>query len=634
MVTVATPPRGGVSGRPLWLAVSSRRAARIFLLIAWSLWFGLLTGFLEILNVVLKRALSKHPILLGRHTFWLTPFADALVFLALGVLFIPLVFFVRRRYLLPFTVFIFALLSAYSIVLFHSEIYNSAAALLCVGIGAQVTRWAAQRISRFDRFVVLTLPGMVTAALILAFLLPRWSRWKESHDIAGLPASSAEAPNILLIVWDTVRADRLITYGYRRNTTPNLSRLAEEGVLFEYAIAPSPWTLPSHASFFTGHWAEEFAPAFSQPLEPYYPTLAEALKARGYRTAGFVANQAYCSSAYGLERGFIRFEDFSDWKTEILLSCQIGRRMATSSRLNGLLSSRGYWGRKSAQEINRDFLRWLDSSSSDRPFFAFLNYFDAHQPYWAPAALQERFGYWPEDNKVVFEPILRLAAAKNLAELGPEDRQVIQNAYDASIAYLDQCLGHLLGELEKRGVSDNTLVVVTADHGEQFGEHGLMEHRNSLYRSVLRVPLVLRLPGRISRGMRVGNVVSLRDLAATLLDLSGREEPITLPGKSLRRFWENTGENSQQTEPVFAALRPPYFRPDKASHIDAVIDEHFWYVRYADGREELFFWRYDPTESVNLATNITMEPVLAWYRGLLWRHLQGETGLMLLASLD
>ena len=224
----------------------------------------------------------------------------------------------------------------------------------------------------------------------------------------------AGSPNVLFIVLDTVRADHLSLYGYPRPTTPTLERLAKNGIRFDRARATAPWTLPSHASFFTGRWPHELGVQWLTPLRPGAPLLAEYMGSRGYATAGFVANTGYCSYDTGLARGFTYYEDYilkgiAPLQTPIVVKGILGRifeiGIAHESRSHAFvpeLVERWFYSgiRKDAESINRAFLDWLfRRPEKTRPFFVFLNYLDAHAPYKLPEGAQHRFGHKPRSRR-------------------------------------------------------------------------------------------------------------------------------------------------------------------------------------------------------------------------------------------
>src|SRR5262249_3096125 len=251
-----------------------------------------------------------------------------------------------------------------------------------------------------------------------------------------------------------------------------------------------PWTLASHGTMFTGRYPHELSADWLTPLDDSYPTLAEFFGERGYLTAGFVSNTRYCSYEHGLDRGFAHYEDYPVSAEQIVVSSSLVRFLSTMPPLRETTANREFPPRKSAAEINRAFLNWV-SRQEQRPFFAFLNYFDAHAPYRPPPPFDLRFGR------------KRASAWNRLArtELIPQwELKAMYDAYDGALAYIDTQLGSLFEELGHRGVLENTLVIITSDHGEEFGEHGLLDHGNSLYFPSIHVPLVVYFPGRVPQG--------------------------------------------------------------------------------------------------------------------------------------
>jgi arylsulfatase A-like enzyme len=345
-------------------------------------------------------------------------------------------------------------------------------------------------------------------------------------------AATAEAPNLLLIVLDTVRADRLQIYGSERDTMPFLSRIARRATLFEHAVAASSYTLPSHASLFTGLLSESHGarvanegvsldglsllgdPTLVAPLSPDATTLAELAREAGFATGAIAANLAYLSPAFGLDQGFddyvVPTGRWSRWQPAGLA---IARKLA-----DGVLpSSAARWYRSRvtgqgrfyllASEVNALALRWLEPRRQDR-FFLFLNYMDAHAPYLPPPAYEDPDG---------------------ASDASPVD------AYDAELRYLDDQLALLFARLEAWELLDRTLVVIAGDHGESFGEHGETEHATGLHEHQIHVPLLVVRPGQRAPE-RVARTVHLADVLPTVAALLGIEAPGGLDGISLFAF--------------------------------------------------------------------------------------------------
>jgi arylsulfatase A-like enzyme len=354
-------------------------------------------------------------------------------------------------------------------------------------------------------------------------------------------------PHVLLVVLDTVRADALTAYAADGASTPFLEALAQRSFVFESALAPSSWTLPSHASFLTGRYPRDLSVGWYQPLDDRPRTLPEVLCEHGFATAGFVGNTKYCPRTTGLRRGFGHYEDFTFGWGEILRHSAYVQLLDRKLGGFGFLGVYDELGRKPAHQVTDGFLRWVDGQGP-RPFFALLNYFDAHAPY-LPSSLPDQRRTLTHDEKTRLHEL----ADADWSELEPQ-AHFLRTCYLAKVQELDAELQRLTAELERRGLLDNTLLIVTADHGEQFGEHGVFSHGNSLYRPVVHVPLLIAWPSRITQGQWINTPVSLKELPATILDFVGLSAGDPLPGCSFR---PDSGTASvAQPEPLFTMLTP------------------------------------------------------------------------------
>jgi arylsulfatase A-like enzyme len=322
--------------------------------------------------------------------------------------------------------------------------------------------------------------------------------------------------------------------------------------------------------------------------------LAEQLRDVGYATGGFVANEPYTGRQTGLARGFARYEDFQPLSPgSILRSCGIGRLVAKSLRylLPAELYFRYMTNEKSAREVVDAFLAWQESLE-DRPFFAFLNMIDAHSPY-DPIP--------PFDTRFSATPVGRVDIGIGTEQVDAAELDRAERAYDGEIAFLDVEVGRLLDALRVHGLSADTVVIITSDHGEHFGEHGLTGHSQSLYAQLLHIPLVVIAPERVPAGLRVNDAVSLRDLAATILDLSGSTRESPLPGTSLRQFWD--GSPAGPSSPVLSHVEKlghlPASFPAARGPLHSVVEGKYHYIRNGDRTEELYDLDADPEETAN-----------------------------------
>jgi arylsulfatase A-like enzyme len=345
---------------------------------------------------------------------------------------------------------------------------------------------------------------------------------------------------------------------------------------------------------FTGRWPHELGVDWRVALGPTYPTLAERLAAAGYRTAGFVANAAYCSEETGLNRGFQHWEAYPVSFQMMVKSATLGRALTGAVWFRALFHWYQPLARKHAADISASMLGWLGDGTAT-PWFAALNYLDAHAPYLPPAPFRDQFGPTePRGNPMLQSGYTWL----------PEEITRQQNAYDASIAALDDELGRLFDSLEARGALRNTLVIVTADHGEEFYEHQLMDHGNSLYLPSIHVPLLLWLPGTVPAGRRVTAPVTTRDLPATILALAAPQEPAALPGRSLIPLWADSGSAAARdtllSEVNYASGLPDRYPVSKGPMRSLLLDG-LRLIQNGDRTTELYDFVTDQAEQANLA---------------------------------
>ena len=408
-------------------------------------WFGVVGGALDLGMIFLNRDFfhSSPYYEQGRNFRWVVPVANLLVMMAPGVA-VALVSWFRPGLTSRRTAaWLFATLAIWGPLL-RAPLYGMATLLLAFGAGGVVSRRFAQRDSVLQTLARYSLPVLLAVIGTMAVVTSIQQARKESQSLAQLPAPPAGAGNVLLIVMDTVRASSLGLYGYARDTTPHLARWAKKGVRFEWALAPAPWTFPSHCSIMTGRWPSALGAHWVPTLDPAYPTLAEFLASRGYLTGGFAANTAWCSYESGMDRGFAHYEDYPLATRTILRRTMPGRWI-----LENVLNSRDYHGIKwirsqsrDASAINQSFLDWLAGEKHrERPFFAFLNYFDAHEPFLPPEGNGIHFGLRPEspsDFRLLLEYWDR-----DKVKLSDREVKLARDSYDDCITALD-CAGRVI----------------------------------------------------------------------------------------------------------------------------------------------------------------------------------------------
>ncbi len=448
---------------------------------------------------------------------------------------------------------------------------------------------------------VRALAGAV--AVLLLFMGTVWLLSKRGPSAAAMaaPAPSGK-PNILLITMDAVRADHLSLYGYRRETTPNLKKLAAGATVYTRAVAAADMTLPSHASILTGlypswHHATYAPPMWplGRPLDNKFTTMAEVLRSKGYFTGAVVANIGYLAPSMNLTQGFASYDvqgplTTCNWKKDFYLRYSIQQLLPRITQCESITQK--------GEEINREALSMLDGVPAGRPFFLFMNYMDAHSPYLPPKPFDTLFR--GKDNKLTF---LRLRAAwgdlmVQKRTLTPAEENHITSQYDGGIAYEDSEIGKLIGELKRRGLYDNTLIIVTADHGEAIGDHGLLEHAvSSLYQDQIHVPLVIKYPGQ-REGQTTDTLVSHVDLMPTTLDLLGYPAPAHLAGRVITKPAPPDlvvySESYPKTNLI--PLNPARFEGIKR----AIYSDGLKLITWTRGPAELYDIPDDPGETRNL----------------------------------
>jgi arylsulfatase A-like enzyme len=376
--------------------------------------------------------------------------------------------------------------------------------------------------------------------------------------------------NVLLYVVDTLRSDHLGAYGYPRDTSPRIDALAASGVTFLRARANAPWTRPSIASILTGlapsvHGANERRDALSTEVT----TLAEIFQDDGYQTAGFITN-GNVSRAFGFAQGFDVYEHLKEDMARPGVHVP-------------------------AEELHQRGIDWLDARDPARPFFLYFHASDPHGPYTPRESYRRQFALGAEDRKLGTYPFLGQLSTKTVQGT-PALRDDLVDLYDAEIAYLDEQLGWLMDQLDERGLQGNLLVVITADHGEEFLDHGGWEHGKTVFAEQLNVPLIFRLPGEALAGQRRAEPAALVDVVPTLLGRLGLTSPALLSGRDLLALGPH-----DPARPIRALLHVDRRR------VDAIEIRGMKLIRYSALEHhkkvnvELFDLDSDPLEQTDLA---------------------------------
>ncbi|MGQ0643259.1 MAG: sulfatase-like hydrolase/transferase [Gemmatimonadaceae bacterium] len=596
-----------------WIPLSFSRAITL----------GLAAGLAEAALRLGRSYIFGHAqIYTGRDIIWMAPLADVIAFVIVTCIIVALLALLGKRVSpgakLALATGALVALAVWSMGERVPPIGRTAAAILGLGAGAfawqSARRFATSRVW-LDRLLV-PLGTLVTA--LGAVQIGR-DALRERRALAALPATSDGMPNVLLLILDTVRAQSTSVHGHTRPTTPRLAALADSGVRFDNAFVTAPWTLPSHASMFTGRYPHELSVDWLTPLDAADTTLAERFSAAGYVTGGFVGNYMV-SREPGIARGFAHYDDFQRNVEQLAMSSALASWLGHWTRLRRALGWYEHVNRKQAHEVNAGVVRWI-RERGNRPYFAFVNYFDAHEFYLPPAPFATMFGSDTarKNWNIGFSlPNGGTAYRSNKMLMKPHEVRAELDAYEAAIAHLDSQVGALLDSLNGSAALANTIIVVTSDHGELFGEHRKFGHGSSLYPQVLRVPLVIYAPGRVPQGVHVREQVTLRDLAATIEGVALGSA--RLPGSSLSAYWDRDAATRSTS-----AIRKP--DPDSVRHgmWAAVIDEKLVieFVGGANLGTEVFDLRADPlalrAAAIGPTVQSAVDSATRLYRGMTWR---------------
>jgi arylsulfatase A-like enzyme len=586
-----------LAGNPFATATSAqpaRRLDRAGLMLA-GLWFGIVCGFVEGI-VQLSAQAWLDSTYVSVHILWAAPCLYGAVFGLAGAVagYIGLRFMPVRAHIPVFLAFTFLTVMVPFSILLQSLVAVYALVILAFGLSVVLLRWLLERTDAVLMFIRRSVAWLAGAAMLSAWLIPLSLRMLETASVAALPENRADAPNIVVLVVDALRADHLSALGYVRNTTPYLDKLAGEGVFYPQAYATSPWTLPSHVSLMTGNTFKQHEIGWynHQGLREYPgPVLPEVLRDHGYRTGAFAANMFWVTHDR-IGRGFLHFDDFFYSTEDAVLRTMYGR--AFEKYVMQKLGYEDIPARRHAADINQAFLEWA-GQAPQRPFFALLNYMDVHDPYLPPEPYRSRYSADAKSSGV-----LNWRVDRSEPELDPAQLAAELAAYDGGIAYVDEQIRKLTGELDKQGLS-NTILVITADHGESFGEHGFLLHGHSLYNEQLHVPLLLVWPGHIPAGVRPDYPVSNASIAATLLELCRLDNPLLSSAPSLAQWQTAAGPDSTATADVEQTPWVPERSPAYTGMLSSILKDEWQLILHEHDQPQLYNVRKDPGETDNLA---------------------------------
>ncbi|HDH06830.1 MAG TPA: hypothetical protein ENF87_00510 [Thermoproteales archaeon] len=395
--------------------------------------------------------------------------------------------------------------------------------------------------------------------------------------------------NVILIVMDVQRASNIHCYGYEKNTTPNIDKIAREGTIFLKCISPGVWTLPSHASIFTGRYVcgHGVGARYNfKPVEKY--TLAEIFKARHYRTVGF-CNRGHWWARYGIrdDRGFDEFYTYT-------------------------FSSLTEWVNVGSSREIQDAIKWIKANKS-KPFFMFINCLEPHLPYIPPPKYVKRFA-----GEIDFETVEKVQpnvwkVRMGIEKIDEKRWKILRKLYDGETACLDERLGRLFTFLEEENLIDKTILILTSDHGDEQGEHypPHIAHQLHLYQPGIHVPLIIRNPELFPMGEEIDSLVQTHDIFPTLLEvLNVKSIEVWKQNQAHSLFNTLKGEEreyalSEYQEPLlvferFLKINPKYDFRKWYKSIKALIVDEYKYIWYSNGEEELYNLRKDPLERENI----------------------------------
>jgi arylsulfatase A-like enzyme len=427
-----------------------------------------------------------------------------------------------------------------------SRIYSIPIAIMLASIIAHyfyyLTNNLTEKLGFFKSIKIFLILYLLFFILINSFLFYKYKAAYPTPDIDFINNQNNNhsiKPNIILLILDTARTDHFPVYGYERNTTPNIDAFAKKSALFQNAVSQAPWTLPSHASMLTGLYPRQHgADGRWEWLDYNFDTLAEILKKNFYYTVA-ISNNEYFSEKTNLNQGFDKFifvKNYSQTKaslflvkllTDIKSILEEDFQKNLISDIANFISAKGFRKDYSASFTNEIAYSYLDEfSRTSTPFFLMINYMETHNPL---GDTQNKDLYLKEINASLYEALRvsdlansgRIPAVFEEWKISDREKHIMNALYDGDLHYLDKKIGEFISFLEKTNLLNNSLVIITSDHGENLGDHGMLAHLYDIRRPLIHVPLLLYYPKIFSEGSIIEKTVETRDIFPTILEIAG-----------------------------------------------------------------------------------------------------------------
>ena len=569
------------------------------------IWWAMLASAVETCRYLSTCFIKNSFIFSSPHVFWMNV---VLQLLAVSIVCVPIYLIARnfRQATLGLVTIFAAFTGTFTFLAAFSQLSLLAICFLAMGVTIQVVRKTDAHPEKFLQFYRST-TWLLVASILVSIGVGIVSFYRGTSAVAGLqnqPDSglverAKNPPNVLMVVLDTVGYDALFNEKQIGNNTPNLQRIAKESLVYQSAYSTSPWTLPAHASLLTGLLPSEHKASWTKALPREIPTITQWLNEQDYRTGAFVANHWYCSRETGIGRGFDHFDDEQISVATLLSSTSWSRRFVPLLLgFVGVFPDSCKTKRRSAATIHQRAVKWINQDSP-KPWFALVNLFDAHDPYIAPGTrgqlsdleFKKLQFWWDMDKQSVSDTNLNLQLTN----------------YGKCLTYLDQQISVFLERLKEFGQLKNTVVIITADHGEHFGDHQLYGHGNSLYQPLIHVPLLIWSSPDIRQRTGIDRrLVSLCDIPHTIARLVAPSAETPFAGSDLF-------DNQRSAKPVFSEIQTPSLWPACRGRspvfrgaMRSVCWKDFKYIRTGND-EEVYRISTDAEEAENLADS--MDPI-------------------------